>query len=158
MRYLLLAGLALAAPPAPAQTAPGAAQTAPSPTWQASLPAALAEAQATQRPVLAVFSGSDWCKPCMMLKQEVFDQADFMQFAKDRLVLARFDFPRNKKNQFSAAQTKLNEDAAAQLNKAGEFPLVVLLSPAGKVLARSNYRPGGAAAYEAYLRPYLAAQ
>ena len=157
MRFLFLAALALTAAPALAQPSQPA-QAAPAPTWQTSLPAALAEAQATQRPVLAVFSGSDWCKPCMMLKQEVFDQAEFGQFAQGRLVLARFDFPRNKKNQVSAAQTRLNEQAAAQLNKEGEFPAVVLLSPQGKVLARSGYRPGGAAAYAAYLRPYLAAQ
>jgi uncharacterized protein YyaL (SSP411 family) len=146
---ILLAGLALAAPLAKAQNAP-------SPTWQASLPAALAEAKATQKPVLAVFSGSDWCKPCMLLKQEVFDQPEFVSFAKDKFVLARFDFPRNKKNQLDKAQTKLNEQAAEQLNKEGAFPAVVLLSPEGKVLARSGYRPGGAAAYDAYLQQLLA--
>ena len=136
-----------------------AAQTAPAtPAWHNSLPEALAQAQASQKPVLAVFSGSDWCKPCMMLKQEVFDQPEFARFAQDKLVLARFDFPRNKKHQFSAEQTKLNEQAAAQLNAGGEFPLVVVLSPTGKVLARSGYRAGGAASYEAYLQPYLSAK
>ena len=134
------------------------AQTVPAATWNASLPAALQQAQATQRPVLAVFLGSDWCKPCMMLKQEVFDQPEFARFAQDKLVLARFDFPRNKKNRLSDEQTKLSEEAAAKLNAGGEFPLVVLLSPTGKVLARSAYRAGGAAAYEAYLQPYLAAK
>lgn len=141
--------VALAGPmPAPAQTAPAV-------EWQTSLPAALQQAQAAQRPVLAVFSGSDWCKPCMMLKQEVFDQPEFTRFAQDKLVLARFDFPRSKKNRLPEAQTKLNEQAAAQLNPSGEFPLVVLLSPAGKVLARSYYRAGGAAAFTQYLTPYL---
>jgi len=146
---ILLAGLVLAAPLAKAQTSP-------SPTWQASLPAALAEAKATQKPVLAVFSGSDWCKPCMMLKQEVFDQPEFIGFAKEKFVLARFDFPRNKKNQLDKAQTQLNEQAAAQINKEGAFPAVVLLSPEGKVLARTGYRPGGVAAYDAYLQQLLA--
>lgn len=149
MRFFVLASLALF-------TAPVAAQTAP--TWNTSLPAALAQAQATQKPVLVVFSGSDWCKPCMQLKQEVFDQPGFAQFAKDRLVLARFDFPRNKKNRLDPTQTKQSEEAAAQLNKEGTFPAVVLLSPQGKVLVRSGYRPGGAAAYQAYLQPYLAAK
>ncbi|RZK86602.1 MAG: thioredoxin family protein, partial [Hymenobacter sp.] len=106
--------------------------------------------------VLAVFSGSDWCKPCMMLKQEVFDQPEFASFAQDKFVLARFDFPRNKKNRLDATQTKLNEDAAAQLNREGAFPAVVLLSPEGKVLARTGYRPGGATAYDAYLTQLLA--
>ena len=142
---------------APLAALPAGAQTsAAQPAWVSSLPAALAQAQASQKPVLAVFSGSDWCKPCMMLKQEVFDQPEFASFAKDKFVLARFDFPRNKKNRLDAAQTKLNEDAAAQLNQAGEFPAVVLLSPAGKVLARTGYRPGGATAYDAYLTQLLA--
>jgi uncharacterized protein YyaL (SSP411 family) len=131
---------------------------APAASWNTDLVAALQQAKAAQKPVLAVFSGSDWCKPCIMLKQEVFDQAEFEQYAKDRFVLARFDFPRNKKNKLPADQTKLNEQAASQLNNDGTFPLVVLLSPEGKVLAKTGYRPGGPAAYDAYLTQLLAKQ
>ncbi|TPG71779.1 thioredoxin family protein [Hymenobacter nivis] len=140
-------------------TAAGArAQTLPAPAWNTDLAAALAQAKASQRPVLAVFSGSDWCKPCIMLKQEVFDQPEFAQYAQDKFVLARFDFPRNRKNQLPPAQTKQSEQAAAQLNKEGTFPLVVVLSPEGKVLAKSGYRPGGPAAYDAYLSQLLTAR
>ncbi|SHL11251.1 thioredoxin family protein [Hymenobacter psychrotolerans] len=132
-------------------------QAQPSPvTWNTDLTQALQQAKATNKPVLAVFSGSDWCKPCIMLSKEVFDQPEFQQYAKDKLVLARFDFPRSKKNKLPAAQTKLNEQAAAQLNKEGAFPLVVLLSPEGRVLAKTGYRPGGPAAYDAYLTQLLA--
>lgn len=131
------------------------AQTA-APVWHTDLTQALQQAKATNKPVLAVFSGSDWCKPCIMLKQEVFDQPEFEQFAKDKLVLTRFDFPRNKKNKLPAAQTKINEQAAARFNQEGTFPLVVLISPEGKVLAKTGYRPGGPAAYEAYFSQLLA--
>ncbi|AWM31452.1 thioredoxin family protein [Hymenobacter nivis] len=139
MRFFLASAL-LVATGARAQTPP------PATAWNPDLTAALAQAKASQRPVLAVFSGSDWCKPCIMLKQEVFDQPEFAQYAQDKFVLARFDFPRNRKNQLPPAQTKLSEQAAAQLNKEGTFPLVVLLSSEGKVLAKSGYRPGGPAA------------
>jgi uncharacterized protein YyaL (SSP411 family) len=164
MRNIILSGAVAAltsAVPAFAhsgKTIVSTTQAAPNPTWNSSLAAALQQAQATQRPVLAVFSGSDWCKPCMMLKQEVFDQPEFVQFTKDKFVLARFDFPRNKKNRLPDAQTKLNEEAAAKLNKEGEFPRVVLISPEGKILARTGYRPGGALAYDAYLEQLLAKQ
>ncbi len=157
MRTFLFGSLATAlcaTVPALAQT--NTAQTGPGPVWLSSLPAALAQARASQKPVLAVFSGSDWCKPCMLLKQEVFDQPEFGQFAQGRFVLARFDFPRNKKNRLAANQTKLNEEAAAQLNQEGAFPAVVLLSPEGKILARTGYRPGGATAYDTYLAQLLA--
>ena len=132
------------------------AQVPAAPTWNADLAQALQQAKATNKPVLAVFSGSDWCKPCIMLSQEVFDKPDFQQFAKERFVLARFDFPRSKKHKLPAAQVKLNEQAAAQLNKEGAFPLVVVLSPEGKVLAKTGYRPGGATAYSTHLQTLLA--
>ena len=89
--------------------------------WVSDLGAAQARAKATNRPIVAVFSGSDWCKPCIMYEQEVFAKPEFMAFAKDKLVLAHFDFPRQKKNQPSAAQLKLNEAAAAQLNREATF-------------------------------------
>jgi uncharacterized protein YyaL (SSP411 family) len=132
------------------------AQAPSSPTWTSDLAAALQQAKALHKPILAVFSGSDWCKPCIMLKQEVFDQPEFARFAQDRFVLARFDFPRSRKNKLPAPQTKLNEQAAAQLNKEGAFPLVVVLSPEGQVLAKTGYRAGGVAAYDAYLAQLLA--
>ncbi|GAB3309987.1 hypothetical protein GCM10027348_42380 [Hymenobacter tenuis] len=124
-------------------------------SWNTDLAVALQQAKASNKPVLVVFSGSDWCKPCIMLKQEVFDTPEFARFAQDRFVLTRFDFPRSKKNKLSAAQTKTNEQAAAQLNKEGAFPLVLLLSPEGKVLAKTGYRPGGATTYDAHLTQLL---
>ena len=150
MPRLLVFLLLLAATAATAQTPPPLA-------WTSDLTAALQQAKMANKPVLVVFSGSDWCKPCIMLKQEVFDAPAFAPYAADRFVLARFDFPRSKKNKLPATQTLLNEQAAAQLNRTGEFPLVLLLSPAGKVLARSGYRPGGLAAFEQYFAPFLGA-
>ena len=120
--------------------------------WLTDLDAAKAAAKAANRPILAVFSGSDWCKPCIMYEQEVFAKPEFVAYAKDKLVLAHFDFPRLKKNQPSAAQLKLNEAAAAQLNREGDFPLAVVISPDGKVLAKTGYITGGPAAFEAYLK------
>jgi len=138
------------AAPASAAT-PGAASNA----WLADLEAAKAQAKATNRPLVAVFSGSDWCKPCIIYEQEVFAQPAFAEFAKNRLVLAHFDFPRQKKNQPTAAQLKLNEAAAAQLNREGDFPLAVILSPEGKVLAKTGYIPGGPEAFQRYLKQLI---
>ncbi|GAA3982771.1 thioredoxin family protein [Hymenobacter antarcticus] len=118
--------------------APAATTVEAAAGWVADLGAAQTQAKATNRPILAVFSGSDWCKPCVMYEREVFAQPEFAAYAKDKLVLAHFDFPRQKKNQPSAAQLKLNEAAAAQLNREGDFPLAVLIAPDGKVLAHST--------------------
>ncbi len=139
--------------PGPPELGPSSAAKAETPSvWLSDFDEALTRAKAANRPILVVFSGSDWCKPCIMYEKEVFSQPEFMAYAKDRLVLAHFDFPRLKKNQPTAAQVKLNELAAAQLNKAGDFPLAVLVSAEGKVLAKTGYIPGGPAAFEAYLK------
>lgn len=143
-QVVIAAAPATAAAPAPAADAPAG--------WLTDLDAAKAAAKATNRPILAVFSGSDWCKPCIMYEQEVFAKPEFMAYAKDKLVLAHFDFPRMKKNQLPAAQQKLNDGAAAQLNREGDFPLAVVISPEGKVLAKTGYLAGGPAAFEAYLK------
>ena len=134
--------------PAPAVAAPAAVPTG----WLTDLSAAQALAKSSNRPILAVFSGSDWCKPCIMYEQEVFAKPEFEAYAKDKLVLAHFDFPRQKRNQPTAAQLKLNEAAAAQLNHEGDFPLAVIIAPDGKVLAKTGYIAGGPAAFEAYLK------
>ena len=139
------------APAVPVTAAVGAQADAPV-GWLSDLSAAQAQAKATNRPILAVFSGSDWCKPCIMYEQEVFAQPEFTAYASGRLVLAHFDFPRQKRNQPTAAQLKLNEAAAAQLNREGDFPLAVLIAPDGKVLAKTGYIAGGPAAFEAYLK------
>ena len=159
-RLTTLAALLLSAVPALAQTAaPSApAQTAPRPTpapWFADLAAAQAQAKAARRPLLAVFSGSDWCKPCVQFEQEVFAQPAFAAYAQGRLVLAHFDYPRQPQNQPPAAQRALNKTAGAQLNPGGDFPLAVLVSAEGLVLARSGYVAGGPVAFAAYLRAVL---
>ena len=145
-----------AAPQVVTEAAPITA-AAPAPTavpagWLTDLSAAQALAKSSNRPILAVFSGSDWCKPCIMYEQEVFAKPEFVAYAKDKLVLAHFDFPRQKRNQPTAAQMKLNEAAAAQLNREGDFPLAVIIAPDGKVLAKTGYIAGGPVAFEAYLK------
>ncbi len=140
-RVLTAASAVLAAPAAEIATG-----------WLTDLDAARAAAKAANRPVLAVFSGSDWCKPCIMYEQEVFSKPEFLAYAQGKLVLAHFDFPRMKKNQLPAAQQKMNDAAAAQLNREGDFPLAVVISPEGKVLAKTGYIAGGPAAFEAYLK------
>ena len=143
------------APQIVTEAAPATAAAAPADVpagWLTDLGAAQALAKTTNRPILAVFSGSDWCKPCIMYQQEVFGKPEFTTYAKDKLVLAHFDFPRQKRNQPTAAQLKLNEAAAAQLNREGDFPLAVIIAPDGKVLAKTGYIAGGPVAFEAYLK------
>lgn len=105
-----------------------------SPAWLVNFEQAKIEASAAHKQILLNFSGSDWCGPCIKLKKEILDSPAFLDYANDKLVLVRADFPRAAKNQLDARQTAHNESLAERYNPEGKFPFTVLLSTEGKVL------------------------
>jgi thioredoxin-related protein len=103
-------------------------------TWMGDFDAAKKEAVEKHRLILINFSGSDWCGPCIRLRKEILETQLFEYYAADHLVLVRADFPRQKKNQLSKEQTKLNEALADKYNADGKFPFTLLVDETGKVL------------------------
>ncbi|MBK0403029.1 thioredoxin family protein [Adhaeribacter sp. BT258] len=112
------------------------------PDWLTNFEKAKTEAKASHKLILLNFSGSDWCGPCIKLTREVFESQTFDVYADANLVRVNADFPRQKKNQLSKEQTKHNEALADQYNKAGMFPLTLLLDEYGKVLKKWEGNPG----------------
>jgi len=104
--------------------------------WSGNFNETLQQARSSHKVILVNFSGSDWCGPCIRLKEEIFDSQTFQDYAKDHLLLVRADFPRQKKNKLPAEQVKLNEALADQYNKEGKFPFTLLVDENGKVLKK----------------------
>lgn len=102
--------------------------------WHYNLEEAKNIAQKEHKYILLNFSGSDWCGPCIRMRKEIFESAVFKEMADSELILVNADFPRNKKNQPSAAQQKMNDEMADKYNSQGKFPYTLLLDPNGKVL------------------------
>ena len=50
----------------------------------------------TGKPILADFTGSDWCGWCIKLKKEVFTTPQFRDWADQNVVLLELDYPRRK--------------------------------------------------------------
>lgn len=50
----------------------------------------------TGKPILADFTGSDWCGWCKKLKKEVFITPQFKDWADQNVVLLELDYPRRK--------------------------------------------------------------
>ncbi len=103
-------------------------------TWLGDFKEAKIEAVQQHKLILINFSGSDWCGPCIRLRKEILESATFENYAADHLVLVRADFPRQKKNQLSPDQVKLNEALADKYNADGKFPYTLLVDENGKVL------------------------
>jgi thioredoxin-related protein len=104
--------------------------------WYHNLDEAMHIAKTEHKYILLNFSGSDWCGPCIRLKKEFFETDVFKTMADSELVLVNADFPRNKKNQPSADQQKINDGMADKYNEKGIFPYTLLLNSEGKVLGR----------------------
>ena len=137
-RHLIFSAVALAALAA-------AARTSTPRGFTDDFEAALAQAKAENKTVVAAFSGSDWCGWCKRLDKEVFSKRDFIRAATNRYVLVFIDKPSDP--------TLLSERAAAQNPKLIEkygikgFPTVLLLDGDGQVLDELGYARGGAQNY-----------
>ena len=46
------------------------------------------------KPIMANFTGSDWCGWCKKLKKAVFDQDEFQKWANENVILFELDYPR----------------------------------------------------------------
>ena len=132
--FLALCSLLLCAQPLLAQDKIASDASTES-TWLLSLDEAQTAAEASNKSILLVFSGSDWCGPCIKLKKSVLSGDAFQTFANDNVVLLLADFPRRKKNKLSSEQQSLNDALAERFNPEGQFPLTVLLDASGQKLA-----------------------
>lgn len=62
--------------------------------WYTSLEEAAKVSMTTGKPIMANFTGSDWCGWCKKLKREVFDKTEFKNWANNNIVLLELDYPR----------------------------------------------------------------
>lgn len=107
--------------------------------WYNDYETALSIAKANNVPILIVFSGSDWCKPCIKLREQILVKPAFTEWAKANVVCLTVDFPKQKKNRLSPQQQKKNDAMAEKFNPNGVFPLVLLVNKNGKVIGNKSY-------------------
>lgn len=99
-------------------------------TWTTDFSAAQKAAAEQNVPVLAVFSGSDWCGPCMMLKSKVFDTPEFAAYAKGHFIPVELDYPKRTPQD---EKTQKQNAALGERYQIQAYPTVLLLSPKGDV-------------------------
>jgi len=72
------------------------AYTAENEGWLVKIEEAYEESQKTGKPIMANFTGSDWCGWCKRLTASVFSKDDFKKWANDNVILLELDYPRRK--------------------------------------------------------------
>jgi len=120
--------------------------------WLTDFEEAKKQAAEKSLPILADFSGSDWCGWCIKLDNEVFSQSAFKDYAAKNLILFLADFPNSKPQ---TAEVKAQNQALSQQYGVRGFPTVLLLDADGNVLGRTGYESGGAGAYVEHLQSLL---
>lgn len=108
--------------------------------WYTNFDKAKTKAAKQEKNILMVFSGSDWCIPCMKLEKNIWNSKVFKKANKDHFIFLRVDFPRKKKNQLSKKQKKHNKKLAEKYNKKGYFPLIKILDSTGVILGTTGYK------------------
>jgi thioredoxin-related protein len=122
---------------------------------QSNLDEALQKAKTENKTIFINFSGSDWCRSCILLKKTILNTEEFKKFADEKLVILDVDFPRLKKNKLSKEQTAINEALAAKYNKKGKFPTILLLDSNANVLGKTGYKKISPEAYIEHIKSII---
>ena len=115
--------------------------------WKTNFEEAKLEAVKDNKNILLVFSGSDWCAPCIKLDKVVWQSDEFKLESEKNWVIYKADFPKKKANQLSPELTENNNKLAEKYNKDGSFPLVILLNKTGKVIGMTGFKNVSATDY-----------
>ena len=99
--------------------------------WLTSYEQAMETAQETGRPVLTIFTGSDWCPHCRTLEDNVLVTETFLSWADGRVVLLMIDLP-----QHGISQAVRSERSQVCIKYGVRtFPSALLIGPDGEKIA-----------------------
>lgn len=123
--------------------------------WKSNYADALQQANDESKPIVLVFSGSDWCGPCIKLDKAIWKSDTFISYSAENYVLYKADFPRKKSNQLLKKIAAKNAILADQFNSKGYFPLVVILNAKEDILGVVGYKNISAQDYISLLNSYI---
>lgn len=121
--------------------------------WSRNYSSALVEAASTDRKILLFFSGSDWSSESSDLEMRVFASQAFKDYAADKLVLVKADFPAKMR---LPPETVAQNAALKTRFKVTSFPTVYVIDTKERVLGRiDGYRGQRPDAYVNRLRGFV---
>jgi thioredoxin-related protein len=123
--------------------------------WVSDFDNALAQSSKESKPLILVFSGSDWCAPCMKLEKTIWQSDTFKAYSSENYILYKADFPKKKKNHLSTEILTKNKELAERYNPQGYFPLVLVLDKEAQVLGTTGYKRVGPKKYVQLLDAFL---
>lgn len=98
--------------------------------WVDDVEAAFVQAEKEDKSLLLLFTGSDFCPPCIMMHKKVFTKDEFLKQATKDFVLVYIDFPEGDP-ELEKANTKYFDKYGVE-----GFPEVILMDPKEKGFGR----------------------
>jgi thioredoxin-related protein len=120
-----------------------------------SMEAAKKQASSESKNIVLIFSGSDWCAPCIKLDRSIFQTDEFKKATDENWIVVKADFPKKKANALTAEQQKANGKLAEKYNPEGNFPKVLLLNSKGEVLGILGYEKASTTEYIEKLKAFI---
>ena len=101
--------------------------------WLTDVSQAIEQSKVSGKPIFAFFTGKEWCSWCKKLERQVLSKEEFINYAKDNLVLLELDFPRGRRN-LPQKQIEL----ARKFNIKG-YPTIILMDSSTNKIAKTGY-------------------
>ena len=112
--------------------------------WHTSYGDAMEMAEDTGRPVLTIFTGSDWCPHCRTLEDNVLETDTFLDWAEGNVVLLMIDLPQH------GISRAVRSERSQVCIKYGvrTFPSALLIDSEGEqITVKKGYRGQSAATW-----------
>ena len=108
--------------------------------WMTDFQKATTLSKETNKPIVILFTGSDWCIWCTKVEKEIFNTPDFQAATMNKFIFVKADFPLN--TDLPIDLILQNEKLKNQYGVKG-FPAIVVISPSGELLGNLGYKEGG---------------
>ena len=110
-------------------------------TWVSTWAEAVEASKETGKPIMLMFTGSDWCHWCQKLEHEVFERPGFQQWS-NRVIKIRVDFPQGHElPKLVKAQNEVLKNWYADFVES--YPTCLFVEPTGRVIGTTGYVAGG---------------
>lgn len=123
--------------------------------WLTDYDTALTKAAESGRPVLTIFTGSDWCPHCKTLEDNVLATETFLEWASDNVVLLMLDLPQQ------GISPEVRSERSQVCIKYGvrTFPSALLIGPDGqKITVKKGYHGQSAATWVSDMAAHVPAR
>jgi len=91
------------------------------------------KAEQENKKILIILTGTEWCKPCIKLEENVIEQTDFIEFANKNLVIFEINLPKRLELTSKVAKDYHNFKTKYETNS---LPSLILVDEKGNEKTR----------------------